>query len=125
MTAALPENIMWAILIWMIPMIVPILFMYLDSVDFKMFMLAFIYPLMLSILSRSGRFWLKRSVILMSSITTFTATYFMMKYDKNREAIQKPTENKSRSALIFTAIMVAFALGIVLAGTFETLYNGQ
>jgi len=125
MTAALPENIMWAILIWMIPMIVPILFMYLDSVNFKMFMLAFIYPLMLSILSRSGRFWLKRSVILMSSITTFTATYFMMKYDKNREAIQKPTENKSRSALIFTAIMVAFALGIVLAGTFETLYNGQ
>ena len=105
-------TIFGAAAIWAPIMILPVLMMYFDSAPFKLFTLSLIYPLILSIIARRGRFWVARSAIAYSGIAAITVSYLISLNKKNIEAIKDPNKDKTRSALLFTALIFTFLMSM-------------
>ena len=119
--------IMGALALWMPTMVLPVLLMYFDNVPFKIFTLTLIYPVMLSILSRVGRFWVARTAVAYASLATLVISYLITrKSDNNIDALKDPNDskNRSRSALLFSVIIFTFLMTMGLTGAFiEPLYD--
>ena len=124
MTKTNMNMIIGALALWTPPMVLPVLLMYFNSVPFKIFTLTLFYPLMLSILSRVGRFWVTRTAVAYASLATLFVSYLLTRSDKNVEALKDPDNDKNRSALLFSAIIFTFLMAMGLTGVFiEPLYN--
>ncbi len=116
--------IMGALALWAPAMVLPVLLMYFKNVPFKIFTLTLIYPLMLSILSRVGRFWVTRTAIAYASLATLLLSYLLTLNKNNVEAIENPEKDQTRSALLFSAIVFTFLMAMGLTGVIiEPLYS--
>ena len=117
-------QIMGALALWVPVMVLPVLLMYFKNVPFKIFTLTLVYPLMISILSRVGRFWVTRTAIAYASLATLLLSYVLTLSKNNLEALEDPEKDKTRSALLFSAIIFTFLLAMGLTGVIiEPLYN--
>ena len=124
MTKTSLSMIMGALAMWTPPMILPVLLMYFNNVSFKIFILTLFYPLMLSILSRTGKFWVTRTAVAYASLATLFVSYLLTRNDKNVEALKDPDSAKNRSALLFSTVIFTFLLAMGLTGAFvEPLYS--
>ena len=115
-----------AVLLWSLPFIFLVIIQYIKNAEAKSILMAVIYPLLISFISRNARFWVKRSALSIPALITLLYILLITssKYKKNQDAIVKPTDNKTRSGLVFASIVVMFMLIMFLNGVFvENIYD--
>ena len=103
--------------LWAIAMVFPLLLWYINSGDFKT-MVFLIYPVIVSLLSRNGYFWIVPEVLAFSSILAFVYGT-LLRINKNaRAAMDNPRENKGLSAVTLTSIAIVFLASLMLLGVY-------
>ena len=115
-----------AVLLWSLPFIFLVIIQYIKNAEAKSILMAVIYPLLISFISRNARFWVKRSALSIPALITLLYILLITssKYKKNQDAIVNPTDNKTRSGLVFASIIVIFMLIMFLNGVFvENIYD--
>ena len=115
-----------AVLLWSLPFIFLVIIQYIKNAEAKSILMAVIYPLLISFISRNARFWVKRSALSIPALITLLYILLITssKYKKNQDAIVNPTVDKTRSGLVFASIIVMFMLIMFLNGVFvENIYD--
>lgn len=103
--------------LWAIAMVFPLLLWYINSGEFKT-MVFLIYPVIVSLLSRNGYFWIVPEVLAFSSILAFVYGT-LLRINKNaRAAMDNPRENKGLSAVTLTSIAIVFLASLMLLGVY-------
>jgi hypothetical protein len=103
--------------LWAIAMIVPFLLWYINSGKFKT-MVFLIYPVIVSILSRNGYFWISPEILAFSSILAFGYGTLIRINKDVRDAMDNPREKKALSAVTLTSIAVVFLGCVMLLGLY-------
>lgn len=103
--------------LWAIAMIFPLLLWYINSGEFKT-MVFLIYPVIVSMLSRNGYFWISPEILAFSSILAFSYGTLIRINKKARDAMDNPRENKGLSAVTLTSIAIVFLSCIMLLGIY-------
>lgn len=111
-----------AVTLWTLVMLLPLILWYIDSAMFRIFVYL-LYPIMIGIMSRQGVFWIDMVVIMGASVLTFLLGFLLNLNEGNRKAMEKPRENKTRSALLFTLLSTVFIASIFAAGSLSHIYN--
>jgi len=110
--------------LWSIPLAFLVAMQYITNATAKTFSIAVIYPLIIALMSRNARFWVTKSAIGFAGVFTMILISILLISKKNKEALGHPQEHKERSALLYTAIVVCFVVGIAFTGVFiEELYR--
>ena len=113
-----------ALLLWAIPLSTLISIQYITNAEFKTFTIAVLFPLLISLMSRNARFWVSRSSLSLSGIFTLLLISLLLTNKKNKEALNDPNSNKTRSGILYGSIIVFYLFGMGLTGVFvEPLYN--
>jgi hypothetical protein len=112
-----------AILLWAVAIVAPILFWYLDSHEFKT-ILFLAYPVLLSLLSRTGAFWVREDFIAYSSIAAFLFAVLLNLSPNVRESLKEPEKNKALSGVVLSSIGLVFLITMGSMGLFyKPIYN--
>jgi hypothetical protein len=98
---------------------------YVNSGEFKTAMFL-VYPMIISILSRTGWFWVRPEILAYSSIIAFLYGTALRRNDEVRKSMDNPQHNKTVSAISLTSITLLFLLCIVLLSLyFKPMYNPE
>lgn len=118
LNALIPATILWSL-----PLVFLTIVQYIRNAEVKAILMAVIYPLFISLVSRNARFWVKRSALAIPAL--FTMIYILViSNKKNKDAIVNPKNDKTRSGLIYTSIIIVFMIFMVLNGMFvENIYD--
>ena len=112
--------------LWAIPLALLVSMQYITNATAKTFSISVIYPMIISLMSRNARFWVTKSAIGFAGVFTMILISLLIIDKKNKDALSKPTEHKQRSALLYTAVVACFVLGIAFTGIFiEELYRPE
>ena len=111
--------------LWTLAMVIPLILWYVNSGEFKTAMFL-VYPMIISILSRTGWFWVRPEILAYSSIIAFLYGTALRRNDEVRKSMDSPQYNKAVSAVSLTSITVVFLLCIVLLSIyFKPMYNPE
>ena len=111
--------------LWTLAMVIPLILWYVNSGEFKTIMFL-VYPLVISILSRTGWFWIRPEILAYSSIIAFLYGNLLRRNDEVRKSMDNPQSNKAVSAVSLTSITVVFLLCIMLLSMyFKPMYNPE
>jgi membrane protein CcdC involved in cytochrome C biogenesis len=110
--------------LWSIPLAFLVAMQYITNATAKTFSITVIYPMIIALMSRNARFWVTKSAIGFAGVFTMILISLLLIDKKNKDALSKPVEHKERSALLYTAVVACFVLGIAFTGIFvEELYR--
>jgi nitrate reductase NapE component len=109
--------------LWAIALVVPLLLWYIDSSEFKTFVFL-LYPVMISMFSRIGWFWVRPEILAYSSIIAFAYGSLLNRIPAVDKALSDPKSDKAVSAVTLTSIVLFFLLSVALMGMYyKPLYN--
>lgn len=109
--------------LWAIALVVPLLLWYIDSSEFKT-LVFLLYPVMISMFSRIGWFWVRPEILAYSSITAFAYGSLLNRIPAVDKALSDPKSDKAVSAVTLTSIVLFFLLSVALMGMYyKPLYN--
>ena len=103
--------------LWAIAMVFPLLLWYINSGEFKT-MVFLIYPVIVSLLSRNGYFWIVPEILAFSSILAFVYGTLLRINKNTRAAMDNPRKNKGLSAVTLTSIAIVFLASVMLLGVY-------
>lgn len=103
--------------LWAIAMVFPLLLWYINSGEFRT-MVFLIYPVIISLLSRNGYFWIVPEILAFSSILAFAYGTLLRNNKNARVAMDNPKENKGLSAVTLTSIALIFLASVLLMGIY-------
>jgi hypothetical protein len=111
--------------LWTLAMVIPLIMWYVNSGEFKTAMFL-IYPMVISILSRTGWFWVRPEILAYSSIIAFLYGTLLRRNENVRKSMDEPQFNKTVSAVSLTSITAVFLLAVVLLSMyFKPMYNPE
>ena len=111
--------------LWTLAMAIPLIIWYVNSGEFKTAMFL-VYPMIISILSRTGWFWIRPEILAYSSIIAFLYGTLLRRNEEVRKSMDDPQSNKAVSAVSLTSITVVFLMCIVLLSIyFKPMYNPE
>jgi hypothetical protein len=116
-------DLMKGISLWVVAMLMPLLTTYIKDAQFRMVIITLVYPNVLALLSRSGRFWISQSVIISASMAAFVTMMLIRLSPGARDALNNPDKNKTLFGLLIAAIMVVFFLAMGLASAAMGMYG--
>lgn len=120
-----PATIFTGAALWTLAMVIPLILWYVNSGEFKTAMFL-VYPMIISILSRTGWFWVRPEILAYSSIIAFLYGTLLRRNEEVRKSMDDPQSNKAVSAVSLTSITVVFLLGVVLMSMyFKPMYNPE
>ena len=112
-----------AVFLWAVAIVAPMLFWYLDSHEFKT-IIFLAYPVILSLLSRTGAFWVREDFIAYSSIAAFLFAVLLNMSPSVRESLKEPEKNKPLSGVALASIGAVFLITMASMGLFyKPIYN--
>ena len=124
MKTALPTVFAGATM-WVIAMLIPLILWYVNSGEFKTVMFL-LYPIVMSMLSRTGWFWVRPEIVAYSSIIAFLYGMVLNRSESVRKSLDDPQSNKAVSATALTSITVVFlACMVLLSVYFKPMYNPE
>lgn len=108
---------------WTIAMLIPLILWYVESGEFKTVMFL-LYPIVMSMLSRTGWFWVRPEIVAYSSIIAFLYGMVLNRSGNVRKSLDDPQSNKATSATALTSITVVFlACMVLLSIYYKPMYN--
>ena len=111
--------------LWTLAMVIPLILWYVNSGEFKTAMFL-VYPMIISILSRTGWFWVRPEILAYSSIIAFIYGTLLRRNEEVRKSMDNPQYNKGVSAVSLTSITMVFLMCIVLLSIyFKPMYNPE
>ena len=111
--------------LWTLAMVIPLILWYVNSGEFKTAMFL-IYPMIISILSRTGWFWVRPEILAYSSIIAFLYGTILRRNENVRKSMDDPQSNKTVSAVSLTSITAVFLITVVLLSMyFKPMYNPE
>jgi len=106
-------------------MLIPLILWYVESGAFKTIMFL-LYPVLMSLLSRTGWFWVRPEIVAYSSIMTFLYGMALNNIGTVSKSLSDPQSNKAVSATALTSITVVFlACMVLLSVYFKPMYNPE
>ena len=116
---------MKAIALWSVAMLIPLLLWYLKSSEFKVSVFL-LFPIVVSMFSRIGWFWVRPELVAYSSIIAFCYGTILRMNKKVDAALADPDSDKATSATALTSMVFVFLLTMFLMGTYyKPLYNPE
>ena len=110
---------------WTIAMLIPLILWYVESGEFKTIMFL-LYPIVMTLLSRTGWFWVRPEIVAYSSIIAFLYGMVLNRSESVRKSLDDPQSNKAVSATALTSITVVFlACMVLLSVYFKPMYNPE
>ena len=104
-------------------MLIPLILWYVESGEFKTVMFL-LYPIVMSMLSRTGWFWVRPEIVAYSSIIAFLYGMVLNRSGNVRKSLDDPQSNKATSATALTSITVVFlACMVLLSIYYKPMYN--
>lgn len=120
-----PSTIFAGVALWTLAMLVPLILWYVNSGEFKTAMFL-VYPMVISILSRTGWFWVRPEILAYSSIIAFLYGTLLRRNEEVRKSMDNPQSNKAVSAVSLTSITIVFLVSVVLMSLyFKPMYNPE
>lgn len=120
-----PSTIFAGVALWTLAMLVPLILWYVNSGEFKTAMFL-VYPMVISILSRTGWFWVRPEILAYSSIIAFLYGTLIRRNEEVRKSMDNPQSNKAVSAVSLTSITIVFLVSVVLMSLyFKPMYNPE
>lgn len=114
---------MKAIGLWGVAMLIPLLLWYLKSSEFKVSVFL-LYPIVISMFSRVGWFWVRPELVAYSSIIAFIYGSILRLNKNVDKALADPEHNKGASAAALTSMAFVFLISMFLMGLYyKPLYN--
>jgi len=86
---------------WGVTMLLPLIIWTINNSEVRMGMLTLVYPILISIFSRSGRFWVSRSIVAYSALFAFLVSTLLRLSSKMRDALDNPAKDRTMSILGF------------------------
>lgn len=109
---------------WGVTMLLPLIIWTINNSEVRMGMLTLVYPILISIFSRSGRFWVSRSIVAYSALFAFLVSTLLRLSSKMRDALDNPAKDRTMSILGFVTISLSFIICMILISTFiEPMYT--
>lgn len=109
--------------LWAIALMFPLVLWYVKSGEFKT-LVFLVYPIILSLLSRSGLFWIRSNFIAFSSVITFLFALILRQNRRVAKSLENTEDNKEVSAVVLTSVSIVFLLSIIMMGLFvDSLYD--
>lgn len=123
MKTSIPDTLAGAGM-WGVTMLLPLLIWTINNPEVRMGMLTLVYPILLSIFSRLGRFWVSRSIVAYSALFAFLVSTLLRLSSKMRDALDNPEQDRLMSILGFVTISLSFVICMVLISMFvEPMYT--
>ena len=111
--------------LWTLAMVIPLIIWYVNSGEFKTAMFL-VYPMIISILSRTGWFWVRPEILAYSSIIAFLYGTLLRRNEEVRKSMDDPQYNKAVSAVSLTSITLIFLVCVALLSIyFKPMYNPE
>lgn len=109
--------------LWALTLVVPLLLWYIKSSEFKTFVFL-LYPIIISMFSRIGWFWVRPEILAYSSIIAFAYGSLLNRIPAVEKALEDPQSDKTVSAVTLTSIVLFFLISMALMGMYyKPLYN--
>ena len=109
---------------WVIPMVLPVLMLYFRSnVRFNIIMLTFVFPMVLTFVSRTARFWVSRGSVAFASLISIGVSYLLTLNKNAKEYLENPDEHKVWSAMLYSFIIFVFLFAMGIFGHYDGLFN--
>ena len=109
--------------LWALTLVIPLLLWYIKSSEFKTFVFL-LYPIIISMFSRIGWFWVRPEILAYSSIIAFAYGSLLNRIPSVEKALEDPQSDKTVSAVTLTSIVLFFLLSMALMGMYyKPLYN--
>jgi hypothetical protein len=109
--------------LWALTLVIPLLLWYIKSSEFKTFVFL-LYPIVISMFSRIGWFWVRPEILAYSSIIAFAYGSLLNRIPSVEKALEDPQSDKTVSAVTLTSIVLFFLLSMILMGMYyKPLYN--
>jgi hypothetical protein len=116
---------MKAVTLWAVAMLIPLLLWYLKSSEFKVSVFL-LFPIVISMFSRIGWFWVRPELVAYSSIIAFLYGSVLRLNKKVDAALAEPDSDKATSAIALSSMVFVFLLSMFLMGTYyKALYNPE
>lgn len=123
MTATAGVDIAKSSVAWLIALLFPVLMVLIDKYAWRASLFT-LYPIALSILARTGPFWVDRLHVLGASfVVGILYVIIISRSPKSRKAIEDTDADKTRSVLIFTGMALGTVIVMALSGVVSKLYS--
>lgn len=113
------------ILLWMLVMVVPLLVIYIRTVEVRTTLIVLVYPILIATLVRSPRFIIHLPLLYLAAIAAFIFMMGLRLIPKVRNALAKPEEHEAISASVFAGTIGLFFIILFVGGINYGLYNGN
>lgn len=120
-----PTDIAIGVAMWMLVMVIPLLMIYVNNVEVRTSILVLVYPNLIALLARNGRFWISQPLMFGASLAAFTLLMLLRMIPSVREALKDPEKDKPRSAGTLAGVLGLFFLILIVGGTMSGMYNNS
>lgn len=110
--------------LWVLAFMIPLLTLLVPNAYSRIFMMSLVYPLVLSFLARTGRFWVSHIVLLLSAVITFIYLFLLVKFNKTvKDSLDKVESDPKVSGTVLASSLIVFGIVLFLCSSFMDLYG--